>query len=138
MSIRFLQNAEILSRSHPKNMCNKSFSFGNLTSQALPRFCCYMVFRASIPAVATVLIDDATSRVTRWDFEPGASTGFHSHGLDYIVVPMTDCNFLIEDKDGERRVFVARGAAYARQKGIEHNVINGGAEPMSFIEVEVR
>jgi beta-alanine degradation protein BauB len=97
-----------------------------------------MVFRASIPAVSTVLIDDARSRVTRWDFEPGASTGFHSHGLDYIVVPMTDCDFLIEEKSGERRVFVASGAAYARPRGVEHNVINGGENPMSFIEIEIK
>jgi beta-alanine degradation protein BauB len=53
-------------------------------------------------------------------------------------VPMTDCDFLIEDKDGERKIFVPAGAAYSRPKGVEHNVINGGTSPMSFIEIEIK
>ena len=48
-------------------------------------------FRARPPAVPTVLLDDSVVRVTRWDFEPGADTGHHVHGLGYVVVPMTDC-----------------------------------------------
>jgi beta-alanine degradation protein BauB len=104
----------------------------------LPAHQGFMAFRASIPAMSTLLVDDARLRVTRWDFEPGASTGFHSHGLDYVVVPMTDCDFLIEDKDGERKIFVPAGAAYSRPKGVEHNVINGGTSPMSFIEIEIK
>ncbi|MBK8457462.1 MAG: cupin [Phyllobacteriaceae bacterium] len=95
-------------------------------------------FRATIPARFTVLVDDAVSRVTRWDFEPGAETGFHRHGLAYVVVPMTDLDVLIEDASGERRVQVAAGAAYAREAGVEHNVANGGETPMSFIEIEIK
>ena len=64
-------------------------------------------FRARPPAVATVLLDDAVVRVTRWDFVPGADTGHHVHGMGYVVVPMTDCHFLIEDKDGAREVDAA-------------------------------
>jgi beta-alanine degradation protein BauB len=97
-----------------------------------------MPFIASVPATSTVLVDDAKSRVTRWDFEPGASTGWHVHAMDYIVVPMTDCHFLLEEKAGERSVFVAAGAAYARVLGMEHNVRNGGDTAMSFIEVEIK
>jgi mannose-6-phosphate isomerase-like protein (cupin superfamily) len=89
-------------------------------------------------AVATVLVDDGRVRVTRFDFAPGAETGWHRHGLDYLVVPMTDCSFLLEEKAGERRVDVAAGAVYRRDTGVEHNVVNGGAAPMSFIEVELK
>ena len=39
-----------------------------------------MAFRCDIPAVPTVLLDDAVSRITRWDFAPGAVTGWHEHG----------------------------------------------------------
>jgi beta-alanine degradation protein BauB len=95
-------------------------------------------FRASIPAVATVLVDDERSRVTRWDFEPGAETGHHTHGLAYIVVPMSDMHVRIEDQSGVHDRFVAGGAAYSRPSGVEHNVINAGAAPMSFIEIEMK
>jgi beta-alanine degradation protein BauB len=97
-----------------------------------------MPFAATIPAISTTLIDDAKTRVTRWDFEPRASTGWHKHGMDYVVVPMTDCHFLLEEAAGERSVFVQAGAAYARMLGVEHNVKNGGNAAMSFIEIEIK
>jgi len=95
-------------------------------------------FRAVLPAVATVLVDDARTRVTRWDFEPGAETGHHRHGMDYVVVPMTDLTLRITDADGERIVAVATGAAYARLSGVEHNVANAGDAFASFIEIEIK
>lgn len=95
-------------------------------------------FRARPPAVPTVLLDDAVARITRWDFEPGADTRHHIHGLGYVVVPMTDCQFLLEEAAGDRRVDIAKGAAYRREAGVEHNVVNAGSEPMSFIEIEYK
>ncbi|ACM25776.1 cupin domain-containing protein [Agrobacterium sp. SHOUNA12C] len=95
-------------------------------------------YRARPPAVPTVLVDDDVVRITRWDFEPGADTGHHVHGLGYVVVPMTDCQFLLEEPSGDRRVDIAKGAAYRREAGVEHNVVNAGSEPMSFIEVEYK
>ncbi len=89
-------------------------------------------------AKSTRLIDDELVRVTRWDFEPGAETGWHRHDLDYLVVPVTDCAFLLEEPAGERRVDVAAGATYRRDEGVEHNVVNGGGGPMSFVEVELK
>ena len=94
--------------------------------------------RCRAPATGTVQLDDAHTRVTRWDFVAGAETGWHKHELDYLVVPMTDCAFLLEEPTGERRVDVAAGAPYRRNEGVEHNVINGGDQPMSFIEVELK
>lgn len=95
-------------------------------------------FRASVPAIPTVLIDDERTRVTRWDFEPGAETGHHTHGMAYVVVPVTDMDVRLEDASGISRRFVAAGAAYARPAGVEHNVINAADGPMSFIEVEMK
>ncbi|TWB55421.1 hypothetical protein FBZ98_103819 [Rhizobium sp. ERR 922] len=95
-------------------------------------------FRARLPAMPTVLLDDAVCRITRWDFEPGADTGHHVHGLGYVVVPMTDCQFLLEEPGGIKRVDIARGAAYRREAGVERNVVNAGTEPMSFIEIEYK
>jgi quercetin dioxygenase-like cupin family protein len=95
-------------------------------------------YSARQPAIQTVVLDDAVTRITRWDFEPGAATGHHTHGLGYVVVPMTDCHFLIEDASGERRVTSKAGEAYRRDAGVEHNVINGGDQPMSFVEIEYK
>ena len=97
-----------------------------------------MPFKCDIPAVATQLQDDDAVRITRWDFEPGAETGHHRHGMDYVVVPMTDLTLRITDADGERIVAVATGAAYARLSGVEHNVANAGDAFASFIEIEIK
>jgi beta-alanine degradation protein BauB len=97
-----------------------------------------MPFTATIPAVATVLHDDSKTHVTRWDFEPGATTGWHRHGMDYVVVPLTDCDFHLLLPDGEKHVFVKAGEAYSRLAGVEHDVRNGGTERMSFIEIEIK
>ncbi len=86
---------------------------------------------------ATTLIDDAHTRATRFDFVPGAETGWHRHGLAYVIVAITDCPMLIEDPGGvTRRVLVPAGTAYARDAGVEHNVVCDGADGMSFVEVE--
>ena len=95
-------------------------------------------FAARPPAVSTILADDERCRVTRWDFEPGADTGWHRHGLSYLVMATTDCSFLIEEDGGERRVEVPSGTVYTRDAGVEHNVVNGGPAPMSFVEVEFK
>jgi beta-alanine degradation protein BauB len=89
-------------------------------------------------ATPTLLLDDRRVRMTRWDFAPGTETGWHRHGLDYVVVPMTDCSFLLEEKEGERRVDMPAGAAYRRDAGVEHNVVNGGSASMAFIEIEMK
>ncbi|WP_095590083.1 cupin domain-containing protein [Actibacterium ureilyticum] len=90
-------------------------------------------------AVATQLIDDDRVRVTRFDFAPGAETGWHRHGFDYVITAITDCHMLLQMPDGDtRRTTVPAGAAYARQAGIEHNVVNDGDQPMAFVEVELK
>jgi beta-alanine degradation protein BauB len=87
----------------------------------------------------TQLIDDARVRVTRFDFAPGAETGWHRHAYDYVITAVTDCHMLLEDPGGEsRRVLVPAGTAYRRMEGVEHNVVNDGAETMTFIEVELK
>jgi quercetin dioxygenase-like cupin family protein len=89
------------------------------------------------PCTATTLVDDDQTRVTRFDFTPGAETGWHRHGFDYVIVAITDCPMLIEDPGGAtRQVMVPAGEAYARKAGVEHNVVCDGSAGMSFVEVE--
>lgn len=88
---------------------------------------------------ATQLVDDDRVRVTRFDFAPGAETGWHRHSMDYVITAVTECHMLLEDPDGNtRQVLVPAGAAYRRAEGVEHNVINNGDQPMSFVEVELK
>jgi len=90
-------------------------------------------------ATHEVLIDDERVRVTRWNFSPGAETGWHLHGFDYVVTTLTPCSFLLEEPGGgARRVDMPAGSAYRRNEGVEHNVVNGGDLPMSFIELELK
>ena len=88
---------------------------------------------------ATQLVDDDRVRVTRFDFAPGAETGWHRHSMDYVITAVTDCQMLLEDPDGgSRRVLVPAGAEYRRAEGVEHNVINAGDQAMSFVEIELK
>lgn len=90
-------------------------------------------------ATATQVIDDARVRVTRFDFEPGAETGWHTHGMDYVITTLTTCVMMLEEPGGETRTIeIPQGTTYRRDEGVEHNVINGGDAPMSFVEVELK
>lgn len=91
------------------------------------------------PAQATSLIEDTAVRVTRFDLDPGAETGWHRHEMDYVITAITDCPMLLEEPGGgTREVLVKSGDAYKRAAGVEHNVINNGAQPMRFVEVELK
>lgn len=90
-------------------------------------------------AKATVVIDEARVRTTRFDFAVGSETGWHTHGFDYVIVAVTDCHMTLEEPDGStREVLVEAGEAYHRKAGVHHNVINAGSQPMTFLEVELK
>ncbi|HEX6956946.1 MAG TPA: cupin domain-containing protein [Ferrovibrio sp.] len=90
-------------------------------------------------AVPTRQVDDERVRITRWDFAPGAATGFHVHEYPYAVTYLTDATLRIVDKDGiESLVTMSAGGSYSRPKGVAHDVINAGTEPMAFVEVEIK
>lgn len=90
-------------------------------------------------AVATRMIDDVRVRVTRFDFDPGAETGWHRHEMDYVITAITACHMRLELPDGSTNdVTVPAGTAYRRDEGVAHNVINAGDAPMSFVEVELK
>ena len=89
--------------------------------------------------IATVLVDDDRVRVSRFDFAPGAETGWHRHGHDYVITAITDCHMLLEEPGGgSRKVLVPAGTAYRRSEGVEHNVVNDGDAAMTFVEVELK
>jgi quercetin dioxygenase-like cupin family protein len=89
-------------------------------------------------AVPTVQIDNERVIVTEWRFAPGAETGWHRHGHDYVVVPTTGGELLLETPEGERRVPLVLGQSYTRNVGVEHNVINDTDREVVFVEIELR
>ncbi len=97
-----------------------------------------MAFTCTIPASPTVQQDDDTLRITRWDFEPGAVTGWHSHGWPYFVVMLVAGTLRIHDGTKTTDVPLAKGQAYMRPAGIQHDVMNGSDHPIAFVEIEVK
>lgn len=89
-------------------------------------------------ARATVQVDNERVVVTEWRFAPGAQTGWHRHGHDYVVVPLMDGQLLLQTPDGEHVSPLRAGQSYARPAGVEHNVVNAGAGEFAFIEIEIK
>jgi beta-alanine degradation protein BauB len=88
--------------------------------------------------VHTVQVDNAATRVTRWDLAPGDGTGEHRHGFDYVVVPLVAGRMAVTGQDGARTIVdLQPGESYYRPAGVRHEVVNGGAAPLSFVEVEL-
>lgn len=90
-------------------------------------------------ATPTVLIDNERTRVTEWRFAPGASTGWHRHEYDYVVVPMLDGKLELAAGGDEKHIAeLSAGVAYFRQVGVEHDVKNVNDFEYAFIEVEFK
>ena len=90
-------------------------------------------------ATPTVQIDNERVRVTLWSFTPGAATGWHRHGFDYVVTPIIGGAVEIEGPDGKRTPFEMKpGVSYYREAGVEHDVIYVGDTEMAFIETELK
>jgi len=97
-----------------------------------------MAFQCTVPAVPTVQRDDDDIRITRWDFTPGAVTGWHTHGWPYFVVMLTDATMRIHNGEHVSEAQLSAGQAYDRSSGVSHDVMNGGTEPMAFVEIEIK
>ncbi|WP_225773542.1 cupin domain-containing protein [Inquilinus sp. Marseille-Q2685] len=97
-----------------------------------------MAFQDAPRAVPTVQQDDDTVRITRWDFEPGAATGWHQHGHPYFVVMLRAGTLRIHNGEDETAVPLAEGQSYMRPAGIRHDVMNGSPHPIAFVEIEIK
>jgi len=93
---------------------------------------------ARAQAIASLKIDEPHVRVLEYRFAPGAETGWHRHGHDYVVVPLLDGTLLLEEPGGTSRTAELRAhQPYARRAGVEHNVVNANAYEFAFLEVEL-
>lgn len=88
-------------------------------------------------ATSHVQVENEWVKVTEWRFAPGAETGHHIHLHDYVVVPLTSGVLRLEERAGTREAHLTSGVAYAREKGVEHNVVNANPFEFRFLEVEL-
>ena len=89
-------------------------------------------------AVPTKQIENARVVVTEWRFAPGAETGWHTHAMDYVVVPGTTGRLTIDTNDGIVHSDLTTGLSYSREAGVHHNVINDNDFEFVFVEVELK
>lgn len=96
------------------------------------------MFECTTPAVPTLQHEDETIRITRYDFEPGAVTGWHQHGWPYFVIMIKPGTLAIHNGQDVTEVPLAEGQAYMRAAGITHDVKNASPHPIAFVEIEVK
>ncbi|ATU90360.1 cupin domain-containing protein [Phyllobacterium zundukense] len=89
-------------------------------------------------AKATVFIDNDRVIVTEYRFGVGDNTGWHRHGHDYVVVPLTDGRVKLLTNEGEAFADMKKGVPYFRSEGVEHDVINANDGEYAFIEIELK
>ncbi len=69
-----------------------------------------------LAAKSDVQVDVPEVRVTEWRLAPGSATGHHTHGMDYVIVPVTSGEMTIvatngETYDGDRLKEAVKAAA---------------------------
>jgi hypothetical protein len=69
-----------------------------------------------ISAKSDVQVDTPEVRVTEWRLAPGSATGHHTHGMDYVIVPVTSGEMTIVAPNGERsKAQLGVGKSYFRK-----------------------
>jgi beta-alanine degradation protein BauB len=97
-----------------------------------------MAFVCTIPAVPTTQRDDDDMRITRWDFAPGAVTGWHEHSWPYFVILLTPAILRVHNGSAVSDTTLEAGQAYNRPAGAQHDVMNGSPHPIAFVEIELK
>jgi beta-alanine degradation protein BauB len=92
-----------------------------------------------LAAKSDVQIDTEEVRVTEWRLAPGSATGPHTHGMDYVIVPVTTGEMTIVAPDGGRSTAqLTTGKSYFRKAGVQHDVLNETSSEIVFLEVELK
>lgn len=89
-------------------------------------------------AKPTLQVENDRVIVTEWRFPPGSHTGWHRHNHDYVVVPVTTGELHIFDGKATVPAPLRTGVSYARQTGVEHDVINPNPFEFVFVEIEIK
>ena len=90
------------------------------------------------PASSKLLQENERVIITEWRLKPGAETGWHRHGHDYVVVCLTAGKLLAETSNGNVETDLQFGQSYARPEGVEHNIVNPNTHEFVFVEIELK
>ena len=85
-----------------------------------------------------VIEDNERVRIVRYTLAYMAATGWHTHALDYVIVPYENCRVRVDRADGTVEAEMHRNSPYFRTKGIEHNVTSLTPATFSFLEIEIK
>ena len=97
-----------------------------------------MMCDAAAGAIAEVIEENDRMRIVRFTLAPGAATGWHTHALDYVIVPYDDCRVRVDRRDGTVEAEMFKDKPYFREKGVEHNVTSLLHRPFAFLEIELK
>ena len=97
-----------------------------------------MALRSSVRAIPNLQRDDQILRITRWDFSPGAVTGWHQHEYPYFITMMVAGTLRIDDGQSHKELALFAGETYVREAGVEHDVQNASPHAISFVEIEIK
>jgi quercetin dioxygenase-like cupin family protein len=97
-----------------------------------------MAFDSPTRAVPNLQRDDEELRITRWDFSPGAVTGWHEHTYPYFITMMVAGSLRIDDGLSQKDVPLFAGETYVRPAGVKHDVQNASPYAISFVEIEIK
>ena len=90
-------------------------------------------------AVEEVQAENEGVKVTKYVFAPGATTGWHRHARDYVIVPLTSGKLKLTNGAGESVVAeLVQGQSYFRKAGVEHDVENENDFEFAFVEVGIK
>jgi quercetin dioxygenase-like cupin family protein len=87
----------------------------------------------------TVLLDNETTRISEWVFQPGEQTGWHFHDWDYVTVQQSGGCLEISAADGTvRMVDYSPGVTNFRKAPIEHIAKNVSVKSLKFSRLNIK
>jgi quercetin dioxygenase-like cupin family protein len=89
-------------------------------------------------ASSKLVLENERVIVTEWRLASRAETGWHRHSYDYVVVCLTAGKLVAETPTGTIDTDLRFGESYARQAGVEHNIVNPEGGEFAFIEIELK
>lgn len=92
-----------------------------------------------LAAKSEVQVDNDQVRVAEWRLARGSATGHHTHGMDYVIVPVVAGEMTIVAPNEERsKTQLAAGKSYYRKAGVQHDVLNETSTEIVFLEIELK
>ena len=90
-------------------------------------------------AQSNILIENERVRVFEWRLVPGATTGYHRHEYDYVVVPLSTGKLRVVAPDGSEKIAERPlGEPHYGTAGTEHDVFSASDDEYTFLEIEIK